>query len=80
MFTFSPGCPHPEHDHSSGPLLPADSRGKPPQSADAHRGRDKDRGGEPGAAAGDGGVPGPQEACCTVCPGWSGTFTLMQFR
>lgn len=69
----SSGRPHPEHDHSPGPLLPADARWESPQSAEAHRGWDQDRRGEPGAAAGDGGVSGPPEAGCTVCPGWSGT-------
>ena len=53
------GRPHSEHDHGSGPLLPADSGRESPQSAEAHRGRDQDRGGEPGAAAGDGRVAGP---------------------
>lgn len=75
---MSSGRPHPEHDHSTGPLLSVDTRRESPQSAEAHRGRNKDRRGEPGAAAGDGSVSGPQEACCTVCPGWSGKLTLVQ--
>lgn len=70
-----PGGPHPEHDHSSGPLLPAVPRGEPPQPAETHRGRDQDRGGEPGAAAGDWCVPGPPETCRPVCAGRSGEQT-----
>ena len=68
------GCPHPEHDHSSGPLFPAGSRRESAQSAEAHRGWNQDWSGEPGAAAGDGRVSGSQEGCCTVRPGRSGTF------
>lgn len=71
-----PGGSHPEHDYSSGPLLPAVSGGEPPQSAETHRGRDQDRGGEPGAPSGDRRVPGPQEACRSVRAGWSGEQTL----
>lgn len=77
------GGPHPEHDHRSGPLLPADRGRKSSQPPETHRGRDQDRGGEPGAAAGDGSVPGSQEAGGSVRPGRSGEpqfhiFTLPQ--
>lgn len=72
----SSGGPHPEHDHRPGPLLPADCGRKSAQPAETHRGRDQDRGGEPGAAAGDGSVSGSQEAGGSVRPGRSGEPTL----
>lgn len=76
----SPGRPHPEHDYSSGPLVPVDAGRKSPQSAETHRGRDQDRGGEPGAAAGDRSVTGSQEAGCTVRPGRSGKSQQLRFH
>lgn len=75
-----PGGSHPEHGHGSGPLLPAVSRGEPPQSAETHRGRDQDRGGEPGAAAGDWRVPGPPETRRSVRAGRSGEQTSTAWK